>query len=96
VSYVGNRPPCGNKKFTENFKQFHREGLRTESFADDMVRFYWPGDKSWGWLGVFAYPLEIGPAKKSARVLAKFLRTLPSPVDLYLIAHSLVLRPLSN
>jgi hypothetical protein len=54
-----------------------------------MLRFYWPGDKSWGWLRFASYSLEIGPAKNSARVLAKFLRTLSSPVDLYVIAHSL-------
>jgi len=40
-------------------------------------------------LRFLSYPLEIRPARNSARVLAKFLRTLSSTVDLYLIAHSL-------
>ncbi len=62
---------------------------KAQPFATDMFRFYWPGDKSWGWLRFASYPLEIRPARHSARVLAKFLRTLSKPVELYLIAHSL-------
>jgi len=58
-------------------------------FAGDIFRFYWPGDKAWGWLRFASYSLEIRPAKKSAHVLSEFLRDLGAPVELYLIAHSL-------
>jgi hypothetical protein len=57
--------------------------------AADMFRFYWPGDKSWGFARFASYPLEIEHAIKSAEVLERFLRDLPQLVDLYLIAHSL-------
>ena len=55
----------------------------------DIFRFYWPGDKDWGWLRIGSYPWEIGPARESAEVLYRFLIDLPNIADLYLIAHSL-------
>src|SRR5205807_6770364 len=59
----------------------------------DVYRFYWPGDKSWGPFSFASYPLEIEPAKMSAKLLAQFVANLSGPggglIHVYLIAHSL-------
>jgi len=60
---------------------------------EDVYKFYWPGDEKWGALSFASYPIEIGPAKDSARVLAKFVAGLWGPpggqMEIFLIAHSL-------
>ncbi len=67
-----------------------KKGGFAASRKADLFRFYWPGDKDWGWLlRLGSYTWEIGPAKNSAEVLYRFLIDLPNVLDLYLIAHSL-------
>jgi hypothetical protein len=65
------------------------EWSRFKAFSRDIFRFYWPGDKAWGWLRFASYPSELGPAKSSAKLLADFLSRFQSPLELYVIAHSL-------
>jgi hypothetical protein len=72
--------------FTDNFSHL---GKPLTNYLQDVHRFYWPGDKTWGWLRFASYSWEIGPARQSALVLAAFLRELPTVTDIYLIAHSL-------
>jgi hypothetical protein len=66
-----------------------KKGGFAASRKADLFRFFWPGDKDWGWLRFASYTWEIGPAKQSAEVLYRFLTNLPNVLDLYLIAHSL-------
>lgn len=76
----------------ESYSTFAMHCLRSKGASlnvENMFRFYWPGDKPWGWLRVLSYPLEIKFARESAEALERFLRDLRHFVDLYIVAHSL-------
>ena len=79
--------------YSQFLRNLQAEWQNARLILPDVFRFYWPGDKSWGPFSFASYPLEIEPAKKSAKLLAQFVANLSGPggglIHLYLIAHSL-------
>ena len=59
----------------------------------DIGGLYWPGDADLGSVSFISYPLELLPARESARKLAIFVRTLAgpggTPMEIYFVCHSL-------
>jgi alpha/beta hydrolase family protein DUF900 len=78
------------KSFLDNLQKDYE---KTRGLLLDVFGLLWPGDKTWSIFSFLSYPLEIGPAKDSAAVLAKYFAGLSGPsggvIDVYLIAHSL-------
>lgn len=65
----------------------------TRGLVADLVGILWPGDSSWGLLSFASFPREIRPATESAQRVGAFLNTVRgpagSPVEIYLVCHSL-------
>jgi len=78
------------KEFTEDLKKI---GRGAAALLADLGKVYWPGDADLGPVSFLSYPFEMGPAKDSAAVLARYLPTLVgpggTPTEIYLVAHSL-------
>ena len=78
--------------FEGHYKEKEPESARVN--LPDTFRFYWPGDsKLFKPLYHASYPTEIRPARKTAKMLEKYLRGLSPPpagvTDVFLIGHSL-------
>jgi len=68
-------------------------GVPEQSTYGQIVGFYWPGDAPLGKLSFLSYPTEMGPARKSAELLANFLVAARAPrglpLQVILVCHSL-------
>lgn len=77
-----------------SFESFSAD-LNGDSPATDfsVFGFYWPGDTHIKIISALSYPVELGPAKDSAKRLFEFLKGLSgpegTPIVMRIVAHSL-------
>ena len=68
-------------------------GVSEQSMFGQIVAFYWPGDARLGKISFLSYPTEMGPARRSAELLANFLIPIRGPrgfpLQVILVCHSL-------
>ena len=88
-----NTKKAAKENYTAFTKLLAALGVPEQSTYGQVVGFYWPGDAQLGKLSFLSYPTEMGPARRSAELLANFLiATLAPrglPLQVILVCHSL-------